>query len=162
MSYFWVLENNFFTAYSVINWFYFWEPTNQFMRKYYLDYFFIFGAYWVREILFPRTSMRFSQKNTSLKKKENVEWHDSTTTYLRIIYLWIKHPLYLFLLYMKLLDRITVNDQYYIYLIYLPEGFFLTVSFFTHTLRFKGYTENNIGYMLFNLFCNFYFKKRYC
>jgi hypothetical protein len=133
-SYFWLIENIFFNVYSVLNWFYFYEPTSKIMRDTKIDVIFVFFAFWIREIIIPRTTMRLSHQKTSNKKEENVSWWNNATLLTRVMYLHLKHYQYFFYLYLRYLNVLNENDIKYLYMMYLAEGWGLVVSMYFYIL----------------------------
>ena len=140
LSYYTVVENSFYAMQLLFACCYMHQDIRPLIRSLHIvEPFFVFFVFWARD-LWP--SSRISKALDSA---------DKTTTPLnrltlavsawsiKAFYLFAKHFVGYFPLYLVFLGRMSTQDQHLLYAVQVLSGYAATISIFIHTLKFKGY-----------------------
>jgi hypothetical protein len=150
LSYQFVQENSFFAllllwqCVYLSNYFY---PIIH--RMVWLELIMVFIPYVFRDMFWPKTSFRDSIKNARNKTFGNRNFIIISTWITKCFYIWAKHYIGFFLNYVRFLNQITSEQQYYIHLLLIWSGFATTIAMFLHTLKFKGYIGPRTALMVY-------------
>lgn len=142
-------ENIFFASILAFQWLYYAEPYYSAMRRgVVFEQFFVFLPYFARP-LFPKTRFRDSLNNPSNKSEANATFFFYATWITKIFYVWAKHFIGFGLNYLRFLNKPDAVDQEHMYGLLLWSAFATTISMFLHTLKFKGYLEAKLSFLIY-------------
>lgn len=116
-----------------------------------LEYLFVFFPYQLRW-LFPKTSFRTTKVDLSSGKDQNDlnRWFFYGGAMLtKAFFLWAKHFIGFFLNYARFNDRMSPEHQYHMHFMLIMSCCALTVAIFLQTLKFKGYIDARVSFILY-------------
>mmetsp|Transcript_70021 Transcript_70021/g.226532 ORF Transcript_70021/g.226532 Transcript_70021/m.226532 type:complete len:353 (-) Transcript_70021:44-1102(-) len=140
LSYFTVVENSFYAMQLVFACCYLHDGIRPLIQRLLvLEPFFVFFVFWARD-LWPssRVSAALESADKTMTKMNRFTLTASAHS-IKGFYLWAKHFVGFFPLYLVFLDRLTEEDKHLMYGVQVLSGHACTVSIFIHTLKFKGY-----------------------
>eukprot|EP00756_Hemistasia_phaeocysticola_P051763 Hpha_TRINITY_DN26939_c0_g1::TRINITY_DN26939_c0_g1_i1::g.24890::m.24890 len=140
LSYFTVVENSFYAMQLLFACCYLHDDIRPYIqRMLVVEPFFVFFVFWARD-LWPssRISAAVDSADKTMSKMNRITLTASAYS-IKGFYLFAKHFVGLFPLYLVFLGRLTKGDTHLMYGVEVLSGYAATVSIFIHTLKFKGY-----------------------
>jgi len=149
LSYNFIVENSFFELILLFQWIYYNDAIFGVIRyTVVFENLFVFLPYLIRGF-WPKTRFRDGLDNTKNKTEKNFNYFIIATWMTKVFYVWAKHYIGFFLNYVRFLDRISEEEKYHIYLLLIFGSFATTISMFLHTLKFKGYMDSKLSFLIY-------------
>jgi len=150
LSYAFITENSFFAMLLLFQWIYYNDKIYSFFRSTIVfENGLVFLPYMVR-FLWPKTRIRDSLDNSAKNKTQgNHNFFIIVTWITKIFYVWAKHYIGYFLNYVRFLNRISEEEKYHIYLLLIFSAMATTIAVFLHTLKFRGYLNPRISFLIY-------------
>lgn len=140
LSYFTVVENSFYSMQLLFACCYLSDNILPLIRKtYVLEPAFVFFVFYFRH-LWPSSRIGASLANSGKNKSDSNSKILTLSAYaIKFFYLFAKHYVGTFPLYLRFLGRVTPEDQHLLYGVQILSAYASTISIFIHTLKFKRY-----------------------
>ena len=140
LSYYTVVENSFYSLQLLFAYCYLSDYIRPYIQKsIIIEPIFVFFIFYFRD-LWPSSRISASLANSTKNKSDSNRWILIVSTYsIKIFYLFAKHFIGTFPLYLQFLNRITKEDQRLLYGVEMLSAYASTISIFIHTLKFKRY-----------------------
>lgn len=162
LSYFTVVENSFYSMQALFASCYLHHEIKPWIQKLVVvEPGFVFFVFWFRN-LWPVSSISASNDDPKHRTEAN-SWTLKASSYaIKGFYIYAKHFVGYFPLYLCFLDRLTPEDQHLLYHVQVLSSYAATISIFIHTLKFMGYIGDMTGMILYDViipgFIFLYFK----
>jgi len=149
LSYNFIVENSFFELILLFQWIYYNDFLFGYLRSTVVfENLFVFLPYVIRGF-WPKTRFRDGLENVKNKTEKNFNFFIVETWITKFFYVWAKHYIGFFLNYVRFLDRISEEEKHHIYLVLIFGAFATTISMFLHTLKFKGYMNAKLSFLIY-------------
>ena len=137
LSYFTIVENSFYALQLLFACCYLHDSYFQVLRKtVVIEALFVFFVFYIRH-LWPSSRISASLANSKNKSESNRKILTLSTYAIKCFYLFAKHFIGTFPLYLRFKGRVTKDMQYNLYGIQILSQYAATISIFIHTLKFK-------------------------
>lgn len=139
LSYYTVVENSFYAMQLLFACCYLHNDIRPLIQKcVVVEPFFVFFVFYARN-LWPSSRISAALKNPSNKSAANMRKLTISAYAIKVFYVFAKHFVGFFPLYLRFLDRVDADDQRLLYGVQVLSAYASTISIFIHTLKFKHY-----------------------